>query len=181
MKPLVSIITPTTISREVFNEKLRDIVDLQDYPNIEHLFDYEDGTVGEKRNRLCEAAKGDIILHMDSDDWYAHDWVSRSVEALMKSGKQLTGLSTFNFHNPTTGGRYQYSYPKKENLAGATLCYYKSLWEQHKFQPLQIGEDITFVRGTNYYPHEYVAGFTATIHEGNTCRKNISGDNWREL
>lgn len=178
---LVTIITPTTIDREHFNERLRSIFLGQDYPHIEHLFDYEPGSIGVKRNRLCELAKGEIILHGDSDDWYASDWVSKSVVALQQSGKQLTGLSTFNFYSPDLNKKYQYIYPPHENMAGATFCYYKSLWQDNPFKDMNVGEDNLFIRKQSFAPHDYVDGFLATIHKGNTSPKNISGERWVEL
>jgi len=174
----VTVITPTTHERGVFNERIMQIISEQDYPNIEHIFDYGDGNIGQKRNRLCEAATGDIILHADSDDHYASDWVTRSVMELLLSSKQLTGLSAFKFYEPETGKYYKYTYPNNENLAGATFCYFKSLWQARPFEEIQVGEDSLFLRGIEFHSHNYVDGFCATIHAGNSSPKNISGERW---
>lgn len=180
-KPLVTVITPTTHDRTEFNTRIRDIVRSQDYPNIEHSFDYGGGTIGEKRNRLCEIANGTIILHMDSDDFYTPQWVSESVEALASSGADIVGLSSAKFHDEVTNKVWVYDYPLHSNLHGATLCYYKSFWEQHKFTNNQIGEDSMFTSRQKLFSHGYIDGFTATIHAGNTCQKNTSGDRWRRI
>lgn len=180
-RPLVSVITPTTHARLEYNERIRHIFAMQDYPNKEHVFDYGEGNTGEKRNRCCDMAIGSIILHMDSDDLYASDWISKSVDALLKSHKQLTGLSSFNFHNIDTDRYFNYTYQKVENMAGATLCYYKSFWEGNKFMPVGVGEDVHFVRGKDYFAHDYIDGFLATIHKANTCPKNTTGECWQEV
>ncbi len=178
MYPLVSVITPTTTDREQFNERIKQIFESQDYPNKEHLLDYDSGNVGEKRNRLCKCAKGSIILHMDSDDHYAPDWISRSVYALYSTDKDIVGLSTAVFHSPSLNKSWHYVYPPNENLIGATLCYKKSFWEQKKFNNIMEGEDNDFIRGSRFAAHDYINGFIATIHEGNTSPKNISGERW---
>jgi len=168
---LVTVITPTTIDRERFNERIRSIVALQDYPHIEHLFDYDDGNIGTKRNRLCERANGGIIVHLDSDDIYAPDWVSRSVSALMASGKQVVGLSAFYLSDGSK--TWKYTYPHDENIVGGTFCYYKSYWDRRRFLSMQVGEDNEFVRGVDFGVHGYIDGFLATIHAGNTSPKAV--------
>lgn len=180
-KPLVTVITPTTTDRTLFNRRIGEIFNSQDYPNKQHLFDFSSGTVGDKRNRLCRRAAGDIILHMDSDDIYAADWISKSVEALLSSDCSIVGLSTAKFHIPAKGKTWKYIYPPKENLIGATLCYHKSFWQSNMFRDIQEGEDNYFVRGSDFKAHDYIDGFIATIHEGNTSKKNVSGERWVEV
>ncbi len=180
MYPLVTVITPSTIHRDAFNEQIKKMFALQDYPNKEHLFDLSPGNIGEKRNGLCEHAKGEIIIHFDSDDEYSPDWISRSVEALMKSGKDIAGLARALFYDKSANKFWFYTYPPGQGLHGATLCYYKKFWEQNKFMNMQVGEDSQFIRGKDYAAHRYTAGFTATIHEGNTSPRNISGERWEE-
>lgn len=172
----VTVITPTTHDRQHFNERCLSLFAAQDYQNIEHLFDYGTDSIGAKLNRICERATGSIIVRMDSDDIYAPDWVTRSVQALQAC--ELTGLSTFNFHNYTTGEIWQYRYPDNENMAGATLCFTKEFWQRGKFKDMSEGEDSEFIRGHKFKPHDYVDGFIATIHAGNTSKKNTTGERW---
>ncbi len=176
----VTVITPTTHDRAEYNARIAEIFASQDYEYKTHLFDYDAGNIGDKRNRLCLRVNSGVILHMDSDDWYAADWISRSVAELLHSGKQVTGLSTFRFKEPN-GDVWQYCYPKRENLAGATLCYYKTWWEQNKFRSMQVGEDNEFIRASPFFAHNYVDGFLASIHDGNTSPKNIGTDRWERV
>lgn len=178
--PLVSIITPTTENRAGFHDRLISIVAEQDYPRIEHLLDYDGGNIGQKRNRLCEKAKGDIIIHIDDDDIYASDWVTKSVFALLSNPCDITGLAAANFRD-IRGEVWQYTYPTNTGLHGATMCYKRSFWEQHPFLSMQVGEDSQFTRGCNIFAHDYVDGFTATIHANNTSPKNVKGDRWRKV
>lgn len=112
MLPLVSIVTPT-YNRRRFIPSLIKMVQQQTYPRdrIEWLI-YDDGqepigdlidnargdlpktvyifnedkmTLGEKRNKLNQEAKGDIIVAIDDDDFYFPDRISAAVDALQKN------------------------------------------------------------------------------------------------
>ena len=112
MQPLVSIVTPT-YNRRRFIPSLIKMVQQQTYPRdrIEWII-YDDGqepigdlieaarsslpktvyifnedkmTLGEKRNKLNQEAKGDIIVAMDDDDFYFPDRISAAVDALQKN------------------------------------------------------------------------------------------------
>ncbi len=137
---MVTVITPTTTDRLHFNERIRELFAAQDYPNKEHLFDYDSGNIGAKRNRLCGIANGEIILHFDSDDYYAPDWISKSVKELLSAPCDMVGLSTAYFHSKSLNKTWQYVYPPHENMIGSTLCYYKSYWERNKFRDISAQE-----------------------------------------
>ena len=177
--PLVSVIIPTTSDREEYNRSIINQFLKQDYPNKEILIDDKEGTVGEKRNRLCEQAKGEIILHMDSDDWYKPTWISESVYALTESGCNLTGLSSLRFYNKEKDEvwRYRYSIGRRPKwVAGATMCYLKSLWEKNKFRETNDGEDNDFAYGwggviPTICARQHISSFLASIHSGNTSSK----------
>jgi glycosyltransferase involved in cell wall biosynthesis len=173
MLPFVSIITPTTYSREYFNNLCAELGRKQDYKGqIEHLFDFSGDTIGNKRNALIERAKGDIIIHADSDDYYAPDWITKSVEFLLKSGREITGLDKAYFlHN--NGKSQLYRYKGSQYYAiGATLCYLKTAWAKGKFKNTSNGEDTYFLQGKSVQPHTYIDGFCATVHGGNTSGAN---------
>lgn len=176
----VSIITPTTYDREAFNRRIEDIGQKQDYPNIiEHLFDYSSFRIGRKLNNLCNQALGEIIIRVDSDDIYSSDWVSRSVEALITSPYVITGLREGYF---ISGDRiYKNIYPKGSQpcLLGGTMAFYRKTWERVKFNTNKPhGEDVIFCddiakAGMLVGEHDYIEGFLATVHEGNTSVKRL--------
>jgi hypothetical protein len=175
----VSIVTPTTHDRAIFNERIASIGRSQDYPHIaEHLFDYSDSVIGTKRNNLANTAIGDIIVHMDSDDYYAYDWVSKCVQELQQSPTaDIVGLSQFY----ATGG-YKYVGSNSSKIVwGATMAYRKTFWERNKFADMHIGEDYMFCKKANTYINPYIDGFLATIHSGNTSPKNTQNSAWINL
>ena len=110
----VSIITPT-YNREQFLGQTYSYVRSQTYPDIEWLIlddsrtpskifpainttdvRYEHTTqrlsIGEKRNRLVDRAKGSIIVNFDDDDFYAPTYVSTLVTALQEKLADLINL-----------------------------------------------------------------------------------------
>jgi hypothetical protein len=175
----VSIVTPTTQDRQVFNERIFTIAKLQDYPYIvEHLFDYSDSIIGTKRNKLVSKAIGDIIIHMDSDDVYATDWVSKCVQALQDNPTaDIVGLSQFY----ATGGFKYVGSNNSKTVWGATMAYRKTFWESNNFKDIQVGEDYLFCKKANVLINPYTNGFLATIHSGNTSPKNTSNSAWVNL
>jgi glycosyltransferase involved in cell wall biosynthesis len=181
----------------------------QDYPNkeliivddgtnsIEHLVPKNDvikyfrlenstkKTTGEKRNIACEKSLGEIIAHWDDDDFYAADWLSFSVKILQENEAAICGLSQLYFYSPTEKKCWQYFYPAHEKawVAGATMVYKKSLWQQNNFKHKQIGEDNDFVWSCSekIFVHDYINGFVATVHANNTSVKRMMSSRWKAI
>ena len=205
---LVSCIMPTSSARQQFIPLAIRYFLRQDYPHTE-LIILDDGpkpqdglipvlpqlsyihipqqfsSVGAKRNYACSLAKGTIILHWDDDDWYAADWISRQVQALETADAGIVGLSSLHFLNPVSGQswKYIYNYNNKPWVAGATMAYLKTVWEQHGFPDMQVGEDNEFVwnAGTKVIAHAYTEGFVSILHRRNTSPKHTSDRQWKPV
>lgn len=149
-------------------------------PKIIYIYDSDFGSLGNKRNLACERSKGSIIIHMDDDDWYAHDWISNQVNELVNSEADICGLNQIQFYSEPLNKYWMTKNlnSKRPWLSGATLAYWKSFWLNHPFGDLQIGEDDNFVRnnGAKIFAHNYFQGFIATAHANNTT--GISNDPW---
>ena len=112
-RPIASCIMPTANRRAFVPQAIALFLD-QDYPDKE-LVILDDGTdaigdlvpaepairyirtapglsLGAKRNAACEAARGDVILHWDDDDWYAPGRIRRQVDALQAGGADIAGI-----------------------------------------------------------------------------------------
>lgn len=203
-EPLVSCIMPTYNRRIFVPQAIRCFL-RQDYPNLE-LVIVDDGTdpiddcltddprirylrvdqkqkLGAKRNYACEQSRGEFIVHWDDDDWYPSTRISRQITAL-RNGFDLCGSSRIYFFDADRDQCWEYCYagsgPKW--VAGTTLAYRRSFWERHKFPDIQIGEDARFVwSGAGSAIHDLAdpALCVATVHSGNTSRKEVGGSCWR--
>lgn len=195
-KPLVSVIMPCSRAQDL--PKAIKIFQSQDFPekeliivadfimctdeNKKFMYSRENisvdivpsWSIGWKRNRACELAEGKIILHQDSDDYYAPDWITRSFSHLVSSDADTTGLDKAYFCNQGIKQLRKYEYEGKQPYAvGATLCYYKRVWERNKFPGVSIGEDTIFCANAGRIkPHKYINGFMAAIHGNNTASHN---------
>lgn len=134
-------------------------------------------TVGMKRNLACHHAQGEIILHLDDDDWYHPHWGIISVNHLLTSKAALTGLSTLHFIDRENKKAWRYGPNGHSNwVAGATMCYTRAAWEAVRFKEMQIGEDNQFCKDVaklrKVIPHRNETKFVATVHSGNTSNRH---------
>jgi glycosyltransferase involved in cell wall biosynthesis len=188
--PLVSCIMPTA-NRHQFIPYAIDYFLHQDYQNSE-LIILDDGShpvnalipnnpkiryyynkipqsIGTKRNLCCTGANGEIIIHLDDDDWYAQDWISKQVNALIESGADVTGLKDINYFSTVSNKKWDYRNSDQHWVYGGTLAYWKSFWEKHPFKEMTTGEDNEFLSnsGANIYPHDYTLGYLGILHTSN--------------
>lgn len=140
------------------------------------------GLIGEKRNAGCGWAAGSIIAIWDDDDYSSPGRLTQQVEALQRTGKQVTGYSGMKF---TDGWSWWQRDLPEGFVHGTSLCFTRDWWEKHPFPDVQIGEDVAFVNAA----HEAgeLAAFPdlnlmyAGIHAGNTCLKQPDGPGWVRL
>lgn len=149
----------------------------QDYPNKELIVIPGGGTIGEKRNRGCADANGEIILHMDDDDYYSPDYISKSVQFLQESKADVTGLSSAYFYSEGLNRGYLWQYAGDVKampyVCEATMCYYKRVWERRPFRNIQTGEGMYFLAHLpNIIPHNHRNSFVAYLHNSNTSSQN---------
>jgi glycosyltransferase involved in cell wall biosynthesis len=130
--------------------------------------------IGEKRNRLCEQARGEIIVHIDSDDWSAPTRITDQVERLLSSGKAVSGYHSMLFWDGEQAFRYQGIH---DYSVGSALCYRRDFWQQHPFVAEHRGrwEDNVFVQQARN-DNQIIAVdagqlMVARIHAGNTAPK----------
>ncbi len=205
-RPLVSCIMPT-FNRRAFVPRAIGYFLRQDYPNRE-LIVVDDGTdpvedlmppddrihyvrlerrltVGAKRNRACELARGEIIAHWDDDDWQAPYRLTYQVEALLRDKAAVCGINRLLFYEPASRRAWQYAYPAGQRfwLAGSSLCYRRAFWDTHRFADANVGEDARFVwsgtgaRMVALPDHRFHVGL---IHAHNVSPKRPSGAYWQE-
>ena len=206
--PLVSAIMPTadreafvpraiqTFLRQDYAEKELVIVDdgvspiahlVPDDPRLRLIRFAPRLTVGAKRNIACEAARGDIMLHWDDDDWHAQDRLSRQVSAMEAAGAELCGSTTQLFLDRAAGQAWRYDYAALGDprpwLAGGTLAYRASRWRRDPFEEVDVGEDARFVRAEPACIRSEVLGdvVVGMIHDRNVSPKRPRAPLWRQV
>ena len=171
--PLVSCIMPTFNRRRFVRLALK-AFESQDYPARE-LIVVDDGTnpvgdlvekmpaahyirlparasIGEKRNRACDEARGMIIAHWDDDDWYAPGRLSCQIAPLLAGEAELTGLEN-SFMLELPAGRFWRTSQDLHrrmfvgNVHGGTLVYWKRLRDEGlRYPPSNIAEDAALIQ-----------------------------------
>jgi glycosyltransferase involved in cell wall biosynthesis len=82
---ILSILTPAVPSRIAQVQKLCAEIERQiDGRGVEHLvlLDNKKRTVGEKRDALLRAARGQFVTYVDDDDWITPDYVHELCQAI---------------------------------------------------------------------------------------------------
>ncbi|MGY1727856.1 glycosyltransferase [Geodermatophilus sp. SYSU D01062] len=139
--------------------------------------------LGTKRNLACEAARGEILLHWDDDDWYPADRVSRQVAALAATGAEVCGTRTLLFHDPVTARAWCYEYPERARpwVAGSSLAFSRTFWTGHPFDAVPTGEDTRLLWRSGSRRIAAIGGpplLVVTLHARNTTRTRTSGSRW---
>jgi hypothetical protein len=75
-------------------DKIKDLVDKSDIPQIRYFEVPNKMTLGAKRNYMHSFVKGSIIVYMDDDDYYPPDRISHAVERLQSDPKALCAGSS---------------------------------------------------------------------------------------
>src|SRR5262249_14316305 len=154
--PLVSCIMPTR-DRPAWMQQAVAYFLRQDYPERELLI-VDDGStdhandvphdprvryvhlgrrlsIGAKRNRACELAKGAIIAHWDDDDWYAAERLSTQVAPLLSGAADITALTSTRFFDLDRWEIWSCTPELHRRLFvldvhGGTLVYHRRVFEQ---------------------------------------------------
>jgi GT2 family glycosyltransferase len=152
-------------------------------PQIRYFRETPRQPLGAKRNRLCELARGEVIVHWDDDDWHAPDRLERQLAALEQSGADICGCDRLLFLADDDTGAWEYVYGgSKPWVAGGTLCYRRSAWQQRRFSTVGSGEDTLWVFAAPRDRIHVMADnsfYVARVHGGNTSRKSTRGTWWK--
>lgn len=207
-RPLVTCILPTRNRRVFVGQAVRYFL-RQDYPERELLV-VDDGddpvgdlvpenawcrylrldrrySVGEKRNRGCREARGELIAHWDDDDWQAADRLSRQVAALDERASQACGLADLLHYRVREGDAWRYRPLPGDPpwVAGCSLLYRRAAWAVTGFPDLTIGEDGAFVArlvaryGAAAVHQMHDGGWLlAVLHGTNTGAKRLADPRW---
>jgi len=174
MLPLVSIVTPT-YNRRRFIPYLIKMVQQQTYPRdrmewvvyddgqepvgdlleaeksnlptLNYIFSEDKMTIGEKRNRLNQEAKGDILIAMDDDDYYFPERVFAAVSALQKKPTvDLAGSSHIYMYFTDTKQIYSIGPYFQLHATNGTMAWRKNYSLTHKYdETVAFAEERSFL------------------------------------
>ncbi|HEX9945992.1 MAG TPA: glycosyltransferase family 2 protein [Allosphingosinicella sp.] len=150
-----------------------------DDPRIRYFRETRGRTLGDKRNRLCELARGEILIHWDDDDWHAPDRIARQVAAMEAHRADICGVDRVIFLSDDGESAWDYVYRGRQRwVCGGSLAYRRAFWERHPFPALRSGEDTRWVfSAVTAAVHAMDAPdlFVARVHAGNTSPKQVRG------
>jgi glycosyltransferase involved in cell wall biosynthesis len=155
------------------------------HPGIRYVRLPHKVTLGAKLNLCCEQTAGPIIAQWDDDDWYAPDRLSRQMEALVRTGADVCGISDLLYYQLASGSGHRYVYPTEQKpwLLGSSLFFRRALWERNRFAEIDVGMDGLFVWAT---PPEKVYSLPEPrlavhlIHHSNVSPKSTRSAWWSD-
>jgi glycosyltransferase involved in cell wall biosynthesis len=201
-QPFVSIITPT-YNRRHFIPRLISYIMSQTYPRerMEWVV-LDDGTdsvedliapymskiaiqyirvadklnIGAKRNRLHKAARGDVLVTMDDDDYYPPERVAHAITSLRAHrGAQLAGSSRNHLYFTDDGSIWSVGPYAPNHATFGTMAYTKEYAMKHPCDETKLhAEELEF---TNRYSEPLVQlnprkVMLVLCHRENTFSKN---------
>lgn len=155
-------------------------------PRLASYLRSDSRSIAEKRNICCQLAAGDLIVHIDDDDWQASTRIAEQVQRLAESGKPVTGYHSMLFYEsqPERAAKYV----NDCNYALGTSLMYKREWAvNHPFHLAEKawGEDNNFVNDARNAGEliSVDAGqlMVARAHPGNTSVKNLGAHDFRPV
>ncbi len=171
--PMVSCVMATRDRCDYALQAIR-YFERQDYPNRELIIIDDDGgelsraiapghgiryvrvarglSIGAKRNRGCELARGRIIAQWDDDDWYSPHRISAQVAPLIAGDAEITALAAGLFFD-LPKWRFWTCRPELhrrmfvEGVFGGSLVYLRACWEKlARYPDCSLAEDAALLR-----------------------------------
>jgi glycosyltransferase involved in cell wall biosynthesis len=121
-------------------------------PRIRYLQLESRTSIGDKRNLAILESRGEIIAHVDDDDWYARERLTCQVTPLLHGSVDMTALRmSFIYDLYDDAGRSVDGVVHRlmfvESIHTGSISYWKKLWNSSKFFPsIDLGEDVAFIR-----------------------------------
>ena len=143
--------------------------DLQVVPQLSSVI------FGDVLNAAAEAARGDVVLKMDDDDWYSPDFVADLLRARAYSGADLVGTADEFYYLATRDQTVQRRHPGEfytQWVAGGTLMLARSLLAE-------VGGFAAVPRGVDRHLLDALLAVGAVVYRthglGYVLRRNAEG------
>jgi glycosyltransferase involved in cell wall biosynthesis len=171
--PFVSILTPT-YNRRRFIPRLISYILAQTYPRermewvvlddgtdsvedliapyksrieIQYIRVAEKMNIGAKRNRIHAAARGEILVTMDDDDYYPPERVAHAVTSLRGRGARLAGASRNHLYFTDDGSIWAVGPYGPNHATFGTMAYTKEYAVSHPCDETKLNaEEVEFTQ-----------------------------------
>jgi len=162
-------------------DKIRDLVESSNIPQIRYFEVEKKMTLGAKRNYMHSFVRGSIIVYMDDDDYYPPERIEDAVEKLEANPKALcAGSSEIYIYFKHIQKMFQCG-PYGENHATAgTFAFRKELLQQTKYEEhAALAEERAFLKDYSipFVQLDPMKSILVFSHEHNTYDKRKMLDN----
>ena len=200
-KPFVSILTPTYNRRKFLPYLIAAIKD-QTYPkermewvvfddgsdsiedllsaefrtmNIQYIRSETKLSIGAKRNRLHDAARGEILVCMDDDDYYPPDRVNHAVMTLVSRKADLAGSTRNHVFFPDDGSIWETGPYGANHGTFGTMAFTKAYVRANRCDESRAyAEEIEFTQkySVPLVQLDPLKVMLVVAHDGNTFNKS---------
>lgn len=157
-------------------DKVEDLFNDIDIPNVKYVKLDSKITLGKKRNLMHTYCNGDIIVYMDDDDYYPPTRVSHAVEKLISNPHALAaGSSEMYIYFKNINKMYQFGPYGPNHATAGTFAFKKELLKQTRYNENKcMAEEKEFLKGftipfVQLDPKHVILVFS---HIHNTCDKS---------
>jgi len=115
-------------------DKIHDLVENSNIPQIKYFPVNKKMTLGSKRNMLHDKSSGSIIIYMDDDDYYPPERIKHAVETLMANPQALcAGSSEIYLYIKDTKSMYQFGPYGPTHATAATFAMRRALLDVTRY------------------------------------------------
>lgn len=116
-------------------DKIKDLLDSANIPQIRYFSVDKKMALGEKRNFMHKQVKGSIIVYMDDDDYYPPERVSHAVDVLMSNKEALcAGSSEIYIYFKHINTMYQCGPYGPNHATAGTFAFKYELIKQSEYE-----------------------------------------------
>ena len=129
-------------------DKIKDLIEEADIPQIRYFELEEKMLLGKKRNYMHDKCKGSIIVYMDDDDYYPPDRITHAVEKLQNNKKALcAGSSEIYVYFKTMKKMMQCGPYGESHATAGTFAFKKELLNQTRYNDTAaLAEEKAFLK-----------------------------------
>ena len=156
-------------------DKVKDLIDAANIPQIKYFQVDKKMTLGAKRNLMHEKTKGSIIVYMDDDDYYPPDRVEHAVERLMNNPTALcAGSSELYVYFKHIKKMYQCGPYGPNHATAGTFAFKRALLDQTRYEDTaSLAEEKAFLKNYTvpFVQLDPMKSILVFSHEHNTFDK----------